>query len=487
MSTRILPTLAAGVAAFLSVGVFTLVVSRTTTSGKAVPAASQSVETVALPAGEDGGATVVAVVKRTGDAPRSETLCVSATVQPATPPVFGGGAPQLAPVDGTRLSFATNTTSAVLRTSGGVWFTCENGVWFSALASGGPWRVATALPPDVADIPAGHPVHFLSAAKVRAFDGSNVWFDVGAGYYADPSLPPEPEPLPAGAGNSASAAPAAQIPPCIAAPQPDAAAGNGDAAMQEGGSAVYVATWAPGFYWAPWSWHWYGPAWWWGGYYGFAPGWSIGVGVGWNWGWWWGGPRYYHHYRPLYRAPARHPGRPAFHSSRPYRPSPLLPAKTTSRLAPNRSAPATVSRPARLATVPVRAGVTRYPAGRATATAQPVVRASALPVAGAAVSPAVRQPVARRLARPPVRAAQPVRRLATAQAHPVSPGASSRDASGTVRRGSQPPPPPASRASPPRASRVFSAPARAENDRGAGGGRGDRDERGTGGGRGGRR
>lgn len=68
------------------------------------------------------------------------------------------GDPQFKEIEGTRLYYAINTSSSVIK-DGGTYYVCQNGVWFTGSSPNGPWAVATSVPDDVQKIPASNPVH----------------------------------------------------------------------------------------------------------------------------------------------------------------------------------------------------------------------------------------------------------------------------------------------------------------------------------------
>ena len=66
------------------------------------------------------------------------------------------GAPDLAPIDGTGLSWVTDTGGDLFQL-GNTWYFLVSGRWFAASALAGPWSTVTQLPPDFAKIPTDHP------------------------------------------------------------------------------------------------------------------------------------------------------------------------------------------------------------------------------------------------------------------------------------------------------------------------------------------
>gem|GEM_PF-958444 len=68
------------------------------------------------------------------------------------------GDPEFDKIDGTPLDYAINTSSAVIRFRG-MYYAVQDGVWFVAQTSRGPWSVATYVPQEIYAIPPSHPLH----------------------------------------------------------------------------------------------------------------------------------------------------------------------------------------------------------------------------------------------------------------------------------------------------------------------------------------
>jgi hypothetical protein len=68
------------------------------------------------------------------------------------------GAPQFSPIPNTSLQYAENTPSQVIRANG-MYFACQDGVWYVAPSSTGPWSVSDVRPAGVDDIPPSSPVY----------------------------------------------------------------------------------------------------------------------------------------------------------------------------------------------------------------------------------------------------------------------------------------------------------------------------------------
>jgi hypothetical protein len=123
------------------------------------------------------------------------------------------GEPQFAPIEGTSLSYATNTSSDVLKIED-KYYLCDNAVWFVSDSPTGPWKVATAVPESVYSIPPSSPIYRVKYVKVYEDSGEVVssytagysgayvaaapagyvlvW---GTGYYYPPYIYPAPVPI----------------------------------------------------------------------------------------------------------------------------------------------------------------------------------------------------------------------------------------------------------------------------------------------------
>jgi hypothetical protein len=74
-----------------------------------------------------------------------------------TNPSYNGD-PQFAPINGTNLDYATNTSSSVIKYNG-MYYSVDNGVWFESNSPSGPWVVSTNRPEEVDRIPPSSPMY----------------------------------------------------------------------------------------------------------------------------------------------------------------------------------------------------------------------------------------------------------------------------------------------------------------------------------------
>ena len=100
----------------------------------------------------------------------------------ATLAVKYDGEPKFTDIAGTTVAYATNTASQVLRV-GGVFYACDNAVWFKSTSAQGPWAVADSIPKDaISKIPPSVPVYNLTYVDVYASTPEVVYVGYTSGY-----------------------------------------------------------------------------------------------------------------------------------------------------------------------------------------------------------------------------------------------------------------------------------------------------------------
>lgn len=163
------------------------------------------------------------------------------------------GAPRFEPVKGASgsLKYAVNTATPVLATADGMYYACENGVWFVAASPEGPWTVATSVPDVLYSIPPSSPLYYVTYVRVYDSTPEYVYDGYTAGYYG---------------------------------------------AVYTDGVVVY----GTGYYYPPWIgsvWYGWPLTWGFGVGFGFGFGFGVGFGVAFG-GWchpWWGPGRFWGH------------------------------------------------------------------------------------------------------------------------------------------------------------------------------------------------
>lgn len=91
------------------------------------------------------------------------------------------GDPQFAPIEGTSLSYATNTADKVIKV-GDVYYLCLQGVWFMSPNAQGPWTTASSVPQVIYTIPPSSPVYNVTYVTQTTTPSGTVQCSHTAGY-----------------------------------------------------------------------------------------------------------------------------------------------------------------------------------------------------------------------------------------------------------------------------------------------------------------
>jgi hypothetical protein len=296
------------------------------------------------------------------------------------------GSPEFERIPGTNLDMAVNSGTSVIR-SNGMYYAVDNGIWFESASPDGPWRVSTARPGEVDNIPPSSPVYNVKYVYIYETTPQYVYVGYTPGYM---------------------------------------------------GSYIYGPTvvYGTGWYYRPWYRHYYYPrpcTWGFGFSYNPWTGWSMNFGFNFGWssfGWnywnhghyhggWFGPPMYRPPYRPHFYGGVYY-SRNNYRRDNIYNRKPgLVTRDVVVRPAPRPSRPVTrpsqpVTRPTQPVTRPSRP-VTR-PTQPVTRPTQPVTRPTR----------PVTRPEARPEARPsrPVQGNRPVTRPAPSRPAPSRPAPS---------------------------------------------------------------
>ncbi len=133
-------------------------------------------------------AVVLAAVAGTPQA--QEAVIANSIPQTATVPLANGpafvpsfdGAPQFQPILETSLSVTTNASVPIIRVDTENFYAVSSGVWFTAPAVAGPWRVATAVPPVIYTIPPSSVAHFVTYVRIYGATPQVVYVGYTPGY-----------------------------------------------------------------------------------------------------------------------------------------------------------------------------------------------------------------------------------------------------------------------------------------------------------------
>jgi hypothetical protein len=194
-----------------------------------------------------------AVLASVPGTPQAEEAVIENSIpQTATVPRKGlaftptfDGAPQLAPIEGTSLSYVINSPNPVIQV-GTAYYAVHNGVWFIASSLTGPWSVATAIPPVIYTIPPSSPLYYATYVRIYGATPEVVYVGYTPGYFGT-----------------------------VVSPDDVVVYGTGYAYQPWLGTVWYASPWTYGF----------GSAFDWN----TLTGWSFGFGIGYPvWGPWWG-------------------------------------------------------------------------------------------------------------------------------------------------------------------------------------------------------
>lgn len=92
-----------------------------------------------------------------------------------------GGKPDFQPVEGADLEYAVNSSTAVLRING-LYYACDQAVWYVAQDPMGPWEVSDSVPREVQSIPPSNPDYNVKYVDVYQSTPDYVWYGYTPGY-----------------------------------------------------------------------------------------------------------------------------------------------------------------------------------------------------------------------------------------------------------------------------------------------------------------
>jgi hypothetical protein len=99
------------------------------------------------------------------------------------------GAPQFKPIAGTRLSYAANCPTPVIRKN--PYYAAHGGAWFQADSPTGPWTVATAIPEEIYEIPPSAPLYYVTYLVIYDATDDSVFVGYTPGYFGSFVSPDE--------------------------------------------------------------------------------------------------------------------------------------------------------------------------------------------------------------------------------------------------------------------------------------------------------
>jgi hypothetical protein len=91
------------------------------------------------------------------------------------------GTPEFKPIEGTTLSYATNTSDKVIKV-GDVYYLCLQGIWFMSTRPDGPWTTASSIPQEIYTIPPSSPVYNVTYVTQTTTSSGTVQSSYTSGY-----------------------------------------------------------------------------------------------------------------------------------------------------------------------------------------------------------------------------------------------------------------------------------------------------------------
>jgi len=141
-----------------------------------------------IPLGNPASRVLVSVpgTEQAKDAVLLAQVPTTVTVNPATAAaqvnVTYSGAPEFRPIEGTSLSYATNTADKVIKV-GDAYYLCIQGIWFMSQNPQGPWTTAASVPDVIYTIPPSSPVYNVTYVTQTTTSDGNVQASYTAGYF----------------------------------------------------------------------------------------------------------------------------------------------------------------------------------------------------------------------------------------------------------------------------------------------------------------
>lgn len=103
------------------------------------------------------------------------------TVANAKLTVDYAGEPKFVAIEGTSMTYATNSADQVIQVNG-QYYCCHQGVWFVGPSATGPWSVCTSVPQVIYTIPPSCPVYNVTYVKVYSSTSTSVVVGYTSGY-----------------------------------------------------------------------------------------------------------------------------------------------------------------------------------------------------------------------------------------------------------------------------------------------------------------
>ena len=101
------------------------------------------------------------------------------------------GEPQFKTIEGTKLHYAANTATPVIKVNKDTYYAVEKAVWFVAPSPTGPWMVASSVPGEIYTIPPSSPLYYVTFVHVYGSTPEAVCVGYQPGYLGTVVAPEE--------------------------------------------------------------------------------------------------------------------------------------------------------------------------------------------------------------------------------------------------------------------------------------------------------
>ncbi len=132
-----------------------------------------------------------AVLPTVAGTPEAQAALIANSIpQTATVPLKNGptftpnldGAPKYSPIQGTALSYISNSSVPIIQVSPNAYYAVTAGVWFTATQLTGPWSVATSVPAAIYTIPPSSPIYYVTYVRIYEATPTVVYVGYTPGY-----------------------------------------------------------------------------------------------------------------------------------------------------------------------------------------------------------------------------------------------------------------------------------------------------------------
>jgi hypothetical protein len=132
-----------------------------------------------------------AVLPTVAGTPQAQEAVIENSIpQTATVPLKNGpkftpsfdGPPQFVPVQGTALTYVSNSSVPVIQVAPNSYYAVTAGVWFTAAQITGPWTIATSMPTVIYTIPPASPIYYVTYVRIYEATPQYVYVGYTPGY-----------------------------------------------------------------------------------------------------------------------------------------------------------------------------------------------------------------------------------------------------------------------------------------------------------------